>query len=1153
MSHRLTLSVYLQEWDGTNLSIRVLIAPRGSPLEPLGPGEPAFVDWEPHLEVRQVQGLDVVPMLASPASSQTVVLPLASRARSICLALEKELPIDGAAAPIDPRVAGVRFMKYAPKAYRQATGYGGSGNPYVVTDDRYRCAIQRSVPSGTSIKVEEEKLPWGKVLGLALRQPLLAEAVGIVRTLSIQPLWGQFDTGGWVYVTLSAGTPGASLLATLGTVKFYAARVPILSAPRRLFTAVLFPVSASVPPVSYDEVFREAVNYDDGFAKAVYVAQQEQLDPFSEEDDGTRPARDLGIQIGWDDEQVATWLNRQVQPAAATQDAPMGVLGYRIDAREVGQTDWSSLVLGRTKLVIDGIDLGAYEGEFRVEVAPNKLMGDTSGDYWCPTYFADWNGPSLAGPDTLGLRLQEIDPSGPIQGIDPEVKLRYGSRYDFRVRLVDHTGGGPGEDDLPSNPSPQPIGSLLFKRYVRPGAVMLSNRPGPIPDPDNAPDSLAFRRPRLGYPAYVFAGGNATNLLADLAQAKLDQRAVGLADPDVDSVEVRVLVERPDADEGWIQLYTARRRFPSVATDELVLDLEWLDVADATTLTAPAVGSLPLPTSRNVRLEIIPLAVDRSDYYAASDVRYGELTRVDLRRHADDETSLLLPQAPSDAVQAYFLQPDLAIDAAVQMTQKSAGQALAAPGDALGRLAAALDLVRFDYGLRGLPRQRLVLGCSSHIRHVLGPDGASIRFASDGDITRQWIIALRATLNRDWSWDGLQYLSVERDGGEVGRIEMRRSIGDEMHGADEGKTDLLFLDAIDPRPAPGAFPKELELSYRLVPIYRAAPAQSDPIDSREIRCPITTPPEQVPRLMSAGFAMSPYRRDEKYTQTEPRDQVLWFEFDAPPQNSADRYFVRFLAYSPDPVLARTAEVLEDLPEPPLPIDPEPILKIVPGQSDDRRGLSAMDGVLLPTESDRHFIVPLPKWLTRSSPELFGFFTYEVRVGHLEGWCSAQGRYYRPLRVTGVQHPAPTLECGIVRSPKGLEISANFAQPIQNGRAIPVFPPATEIWILLYCQVSQADGSAYRNVLLSHKQGKWNYRKWDRKSRQPSVPDASATWSAMEIENLVNVLGLGKAAPLSCIAVETLPAEQPIADPLGAGLGYERFLRTSPLTRIPGVC
>src|SRR5205085_4858730 len=156
-------------------------------------------------------------------------------------------------------------------------------------------------------------------------------ALAMVRPLSVTPPVGFFKDGGWIYVTLAVGTPGAGVFGVPGAVKLYAARVPPLPAARSLFTPVLFPVAAVPPPgVSYDTLFRETVEYDDGFAKVVYARQPPQADPLAE-GDGDRPVQDRGVQLGWDDEQVVTWLNRQVDPAAATQDAPMGVFGYRVD------------------------------------------------------------------------------------------------------------------------------------------------------------------------------------------------------------------------------------------------------------------------------------------------------------------------------------------------------------------------------------------------------------------------------------------------------------------------------------------------------------------------------------------------------------------------------------------------------------------------------------------------------------------------------------------------------------------------------------------------------------------------------------------------------------------------------------------------------
>src|ERR1035438_5402558 len=62
---------------------------------------------------------------------------------------------------------------------------------------------------------------------------------------------------------------------------------------------------------------------------------------------------------------------------------------------------------------------------------------------------------------------------------------------------------------------------------------------------------------------------------------------------------------------------------------------------------------------------------------------------------------------------------------------------------------------------------------------------------------------------------------------------------------------------------------------------------------------------------------------------------------------------------------------------------------------------------------------------------------------------------------------------------------------------------------------------------------------------------NATWSASEIQLLLASLTLDSDTPLSCLAVEMLPSSNPIPDPLGTGLGYERLLRTSPLVPVPG--
>lgn len=1126
---RLMILPFLQRWDGANLELRLLTTPQGDPLTPLVPGEPAFVDAAFTFELRLVGDPGLVPTLASPATPVSMPMPVPPQARPLAEALKAQLPIDTTIPTVNARSKAIQFMKYAPPAYRAATGYRGGTNPFLVTDDSYHCAIKAPVPKGTVLKTDPPKLPWGKVLAQAMRQPLLAEALGLVRVFSVTPPADFFEDGGWIYATLAAGTEGAGALTVPGAVRLYASRVPPLRTARSLFTPVLFPVGAVPPPgVSYDTLFRETVEYDDGFAKAVYARQPLQADPLAEED-GERPAADHGVQLGWDDEQVVTWLNRQVDPDFATQDAPMGVLGYRVDARRPGDAQWSSLVLGEATVQVGDQVLGPVQDEFRVEIAPNKLFGDTGPNYWVPSYYTAWTGPSLAARDPIAAQLRGLSPAADlVRGVAPAIALRYGEDYEFRVRLTDLAGGGPPPGAEPRNPAPQREVPLRFLRWIRPGAVRIETPPPVVPVSDAPPASLIVRRPLLSYPAAVFAGGSAGDVIADMPAANAGQRAPGIPDPDAELLEIEVQVESPGAkaSDGYLTLYTTTRSLD----DPLQLDLEWQDIADARDLPVNAAGAIVLPTSRRVRLVLRALCPERAGYYGAEDVRRGPVSYVSLRRNADDERGLLLPTA-AQAVEGMYLQA-------------------AQPG-AMGLLAGALDLEHGGLTLRAPRGRRTLFGCSSLLRHVIGPDGASLTFAAAEEITRVWLVAVRLDIMRDWSWDGLDHLSITRDGVEVGRVEPRGRGGHEAFGdAARDRSEAVFLDAIDPKPAPGAFPRPLTPDYRIAPVFRRAPLQQDAAIELGITLPVTTPPVQVPKVVAAGIAMSPYVRDPLYTRTEERRKALWLELAEAPADAEDRIFARVLAYSPDPVLTRELAPSPEVAEPPLPIDPEPIRNIIPGQADDRAGLGAMQE-LIPTDSPVHFLVPLPPGLTPDSNELHGFFTYELRFGHVGFWSTAQGRFGRPLRVTGVQHAPPQLHCAVTRTKSRLEVSASFANPVREGRSARPPLPATKLWALLYAQVHQADDAERRNILLGTRELLAPPRNELLTIRESGT--ASTVWETDAIQKELARLTLGPDTPLSCLAVETLPGDQPWSDPLGAQLGYERFLRTSTLVQVPGLC
>jgi hypothetical protein len=1176
-STRLNFLPYLQEWDGANLQIRLLAIPRDSPVDPLilglAPPGPSFATAKFKFDVRLVQGLSAIPTFGTPATTHIVSPPSPAKAETLFNALAGVFPIDPAPTPPKPRQPGRQLLKYLPPTYRDAIGFSTHRSTLTVSDDTYFCLLRSATgkpPYKKIIPPANPKYAWGKVIAMALRQPLLAEALGMIYPLTIPVPADFFKQGGWLYVTLDPASDGFGLTTIPDALKIYSTRISPLSGARALFTPVLFPVANVVPAGPYDDIFQEVEDYDDGFAKAVHGVQPQQLDPLNEKEDGSRPSKDIGIRLGWDDEQVTIWLNRQMDPAAVSLDAPLGVAGYRIDARLEGGGGWSSLCQATSAVKVGATAVGNFAGELNIEPSPTQPDGEVLGDYWLPSYYTHWTGPSLVAVDVLSRQLMG-DPSfaGPyaVTGVDPAIKLEYGKTYDFRVRLADHTGGGPTSTDAPGEPGPSPVFTIPFRRWIRPRAVRVVEDLPNVPDPTKPPDKIHLLRPRLGYPEYAFTGAlnAAANLIADIPAALAEAREVGLPDPDVTTAQITLEVRalgldsKPGGgtDSGFHPVYTTTRPFPNDPSVPLELNLDWKDVHNVDTLApAPTKGAIPVPTARDVRLVITSIGRDdpQLKYFGATDVLVGASIDVSIRHESSDERALFRGEEPSDLLRAIFLQPTALLDAATASAQQTAGLGVQAPENPIGRLADELRLAVNGLVIRGRPGSRTVFGASGALRHILAPDNSSVTFASNTDLTLHWIIALRVTIDRDWTWGGLAPtgVSIQRDGVEVGRIEPRFMVDSgALTHPDRATTDLVFFDVVDPKPDSGGFPTELTLKYALVASFVAPPAKSDAALMVSVDLPMTTRPTQVPKLVSAGIALSNYVRATDYSSTDQRRRALWLEFDRPPANPRDGFFGRILAYAPDPVLSEFIGDPDETAEPPLPIDPELIRTIIPGQSDDGAGLTAMDAPIA-SDSPVHFLLPLPAGMSSDAPELFGFYTYEFRTGHVQGWSTAQGRFGTPLRVTGVQHPAPPLTCMVVRSQSGITASAPFATPVQNGRSVRRFPPATEIYVMIYAQVYQSDGGDFRNVLLGRKPARFRERKLEFQG-QADAFYGNATWSKGEIRLLLSSLTLDYDTPLSCLAVETLPSGDPFPDPLGAGLGNERLLRTSPLVPVPELC
>jgi hypothetical protein len=1168
---RLSLLPFPQLWDGGSLPIRFLCLPKGDPQAPLKPGLAAFAAANLVFEAHLIGSLDRLPFTgdATPVGPLVIDQP-PDRKADLFDELTRQFNITAPPGPPRPQP---QFRKVITESYRAIIG-DRRRSTYLAGSAEFECALHEgALDQPPDPVVLPDNVTWGQVIAYALRQPNLASALGLIwQTTVTPPVPGFFAAGGWLYIDLHATSDYA---AVPGIAARYAARIPPLTAdPRPVFAPLLFPVADLPGNFIADDVFREAERYEDGLAKLVHCAQT--------------PGRGDGIQLAWEDEQIAEWLNRQVQRDPGGElliDAPTGVSGYRVDVRRAGDAGWNSLVAVESvaDLQLGAFSLGAFRGEAIVEVTPAQISPKQNGMFWFPSYFATWRGASLAltDPDVVRLHarpdVQDADtPPHLLQREknfvpvdDKAVPLSYGNTYEFRVRMADLTRGGPGAGLLSPEPPRNSISSLTFQRRKAPGPVEILERPSDVLR------QVRIAKPRLGYPEILFTGAAAfADLELDLDALSADRtitREISLPDPDVLTVEIHVQAKALDGDAAvYLPLYQTSRQW---AADEMTIAFDIQDHPTLATLAVnqPVDGPVVLPAARDLRLTFIGIGRDDPGYFADREARHGAPVNLDVRAGAIAESQLLAEPQAFSALRAFFFQPS------------PPDGSVASP---IERLAAEMDLDRAGLSLSGRAGSRTVLACSAELRHTLSPEASALTFASAADLVQRWIHVVQFTLQRDWTWDGLDEAGIavtrvvhlpEGDTVEVvGTITLPRALAPQSRAgvpADartpiRQSTELIFFDALDPKPKPPRkFPSEIGVDYVLQPAFKGVPPP-DPV-SASILLPVTTTPSQVPRILSAGIALSEYQKTADYSSTEPRQRMLWFEFAEPPADPEDAYYVRVRALGPDPMLLSRDipppdavgahpilsphDVLPpDVIETPLPLDPEWMRLITPGQPRDENGLNAMQP-LAESPSAPHYLIPLPANLKESSPELFGFFVYEVRIGHTAArWCTAQGRFGPMLRIAGVQHPAPPLVCQAARGKAAILVRAPFATPVIDGANVRPRVPVTEMWALLYARVPQLDREAWRNVLLTRTRLFPPHAGNDPQDEGARILYGEGLIAINEVVNGLRRLGLAADTPLTVLAAEMF-ADPPEVDPLGDRLGHARMLRVSPLAAVPEAC
>ncbi len=646
-------------------------------------------------------------------------------------------------------------------------------------------------------------------------------------------------------------------------------------------------------------------------------------------------------------------------------------------------------------------------------------------------------------------------------------------------------------------------------------------------------------------------------------------------------------------------------------------------------------------------------------YFGSAIARTGLITDLRVRYEVPAEAGVLTSGNLDQQLRAYFLR-NLDLTGQQDVVNSGIVNAISASGSSLPQqsiinllatlnqqpstpidlLASALNLQVNGLTLSPEPGRRVLFGAQSSLRCTIPQDRSSITFSSQKDLINHWIVVQQLTIDRDWTWSGLaqngagqiaftfmgatapapnEGVPAQPTLATLGQVNLPRVVSAlaTQQGAPNQRdfTDIVFFSTIDATVPPNKFPTPTEGFYQLQATLTGSPTTPVQLWSGNIMVPIATEPRQIPQVVSAGIAESEYIAAADYSSTTQRQRALWLEFDSPPQDKNDAYFVRVENYGPDPLLISFPSDLPSAKDTPIALDPEPIRTITPDSANDDAGLAAMTQLIPSASSPLHFLVPLPGGISPAALDLFGFWTYELRCGHLQ-WSTAQARFGRPLRIAGVQHPCPPLTASVERVktiPSGggsvqpcIACTAELAQTVLNSVSLTSpFRPQTQIWFLLYTQLRRADGEAYRNLLLAKLRGAPADPAGAFRPPQHGIP-VNAAFSEAAIDKILATLRLPPNTPLSVLAVELFNSEslvvqqdnlkavidpnaepaaethketpernvqpssvitsgstaaaaqasqraQVLSDPLGNELGTQRILRVSPLTPVRQEC
>ncbi len=476
-------------------------------------------------------------------------------------------------------------------------------------------------------------------------------------------------------------------------------------------------------------------------------------------------------------------------------------------------------------------------------------------------------------------------------------------------------------DREPQHETPSQTTTCRFKRYVAPNPVRLDGLPANTDEIALAIPSSRCKRPLLGYPAVVFTGKYAP-IRSPCCKAASDAELVkhqgpgafGIADPDVESVEITVEVQTLKMDnmmsvsgrESYIKFYTTTRTVPEASAGirrRADVPLEYRDCKVLKFGDPADLGDLGVNQAehrRDGRARAAARAYHSPHHSRPSATKSRTTTGWKQPDHNFNTRygrtiQFLLHAEPLGTKPGCSARRGTCAASTCSRIRPSSSTATPAAccsarkwrrrPTCIQRLAQQLGVDSKGLTLVGKKGQRVQFGCSHRIRHTLSPDNSSITFASKADLANHWLCGITLELERDWTWDATGG-SQRRD--QAQRSASRKTTRRPRPRTWRSATSRSSAPRRSPRSATRPQPHHAHLhrcrrnprtsasSRRRTPgaavsrshrgrIHRssrssrirwARPTDDDITLSLEL--PITPPPAQVPKIVSAGLALSPY-------------------------------------------------------------------------------------------------------------------------------------------------------------------------------------------------------------------------------------------------------------------------------------------------------